>query len=98
VAARQPGDNRVSTVTHIAGPAVTVGGRTIQRCCICGEKLIDSLGRSTPLDPEGNLPQCATYQVWAMVQHEGSRWSVTGNDGPASDQYPADGCIDLVEA
>lgn len=30
------------SATHVAGPAVKMGRRTIQRCCICGEKLADN--------------------------------------------------------
>lgn len=29
-------------IIHIAGPPITITGRVIQRCCVCGTKLYDS--------------------------------------------------------
>jgi hypothetical protein len=33
----------LETVTHVAACAIQVGDRVIQRCCVCGEKLADTL-------------------------------------------------------
>lgn len=39
----------MQTVTHIAGPVMNIDGRAIQRCAVCGEKLIDSRGMMGPV-------------------------------------------------
>lgn len=38
------------TVTHIAAGWLTVSGRLIQRCGVCGEKLVDSKGTAAPIE------------------------------------------------
>lgn len=40
----------VDTVSHIAGPAMAICGRVIQRCAVCGEKLVDSKNVAAPLE------------------------------------------------
>jgi hypothetical protein len=32
----------LNTATHVAGPIIKVGERSVQRCCLCGEKLADT--------------------------------------------------------
>ena len=43
----------MTTATHIAGPIMMLNGRIIQRCPVCGEKLID-------VQKEG----ASTFQAW----------------------------------
>jgi len=84
------------TTTHIAGPALNIGGRTIQRCSLCGEKLVDDLRMASPVNPDGSAPSVGTWEVGRLVQVEGgnpTRWSLL----PDTDKLPADSCISLVE-
>lgn len=43
-------------LVHVAGIAMKVQGRLIQRCAVCGEKLCDSRGQAAPLKPDGSPP------------------------------------------
>jgi hypothetical protein len=80
------------TVTHIAGPAIHAGGRVVQRCSLCGEKLVDSKNTASP--DGGSI---GTWQVGRLVQ-------VTVGQNPTrslllddTDQLPPDSCIELLE-
>lgn len=85
------------TVTHIAGPAITVCGRVIQRCSCCGDKLADSRGAMMMLNPDGSPPEFPTFPAGRLIQQtvgqNPTRWLVL----PDTDQLPDDSCIDLVE-
>lgn len=84
------------SVTHIAGPAITVDGRTIQRCSLCGDKLVDSKNAMAPVNPDGSIPTIGTWQVGRLIQVEGfnpKRYLLL----PDTDKLPEDSCIDLVE-
>lgn len=86
----------MNTVTHIAGPAITVCGRTIQRCSLCGEKLTDSLGCASPVRPDGTVDSIGTWEVGRLVQVEGgnpTRYSLL----PGTNCLPDDSCIELIE-
>ena len=82
-------------VTHAAGPAVNVGGRVIQRCAVCGLKLLDSKNTAGPVGPNGEPPEFPLWAEAALVEIDGNRQSLTGTFG--EDPTPADFCIDLVE-
>jgi hypothetical protein len=85
----------MSTVTHLAGPAITVGSRVIQRCCICGAKLCDSENCAMPLEPDGSIPEFPTWEKGRLIQvEEGNptRYSVL----PDMEKLPEDSCIDMV--
>ena len=84
------------STTHIAGNHITVNGRTIQRCALCGEKLIDSKNQAGVIGPNGELPGVATWQPGRLVSVSG------GNPSrsvllPDAERLPDDSCIDLVE-
>lgn len=87
------------SVTHIAGPAITIhdsGDRVIQRCSLCGEKLIDSLGMAAPINPDGSAPQVCVWEVGRLIQ------VTPGNPTqylllPPSHKLPDDSCLCLVE-
>lgn len=49
------------TITHIPSPSINVCGRTIQRCAVCGELLLDSLNAAAPTNPDGSVPD---FPVW----------------------------------
>lgn len=88
-------NRRYTSVTHLAGPVVTIQGRIIQRCAVCGEKLCDSLNIAAPLEPDGSEPTFLTWQEAAFVQMEGNRTSLVGN--LRTDSVPEDFCLALVE-
>lgn len=87
------------TTTHIAGVPVTLSGRdgrVIQRCSLCGEKLVDSKGMAAPLRPDGTAESMGTWEVCRLVQVEHgnpTRWSLL----PESEKLPPDSCLELVE-
>jgi hypothetical protein len=85
----------VST-THVAGPTITVAGRKIQRCSVCGEKLCDSLNVAMPVGPGGEEPTFPTWETGRLVRvTDGNpRSEVLLAD---TDRLPDDSCIDLVE-
>lgn len=85
------------TLTHIAGVAINIGGRKIQRCSLCGEKLIDALNQAAPLNHDGSVPLASVWECGRLVQcaTDGNprRWSLL----PDTDQLPEDSCLALVE-
>lgn len=85
------------TVTHISGLAITINGRIIQRCAVCGEKLCDSKGSAAPVNEDGSVP---SYPIWE--ENRLIRVSVGCNPTrygllPKDQHLPKDSCIDLVE-
>lgn len=87
----------MSSVTHLAGNVVTVDDRVIQRCSICGEKLVDSKGQMFPVLPGEPPPLVATWEVGALVRVSGEQpqhWEVLQVD---EKRLPDDSCIELVE-
>jgi hypothetical protein len=92
----KPFDSDALTTTHVAAPSITVGGRVIQRCLVCGEKLVDSRGQMAPLGPDGEIPEVPTWEAGRMVRvHRGNptRFELL----PDSDQLTPDSCAALVE-
>lgn len=81
--------------THIAGPLIILGGmdRAIQRCVVCGHKLLDYRPSGTSCVPGSTLPQHPFGQYITVTQH-GVR--IGSNFMEAAD-YPATFCIVLVE-
>lgn len=83
------------TITHISGITLTVCGRVIQRCSLCGAKLCDSEGAAMPLNEDGSAPEFATWPTGRLVQVE------TGNPTrysllPDTDKLPDDSCIEFA--
>ncbi len=86
----------MDSVTHLAGPAITAGGRVIQRCSLCGEKLCDSKNTAAPVNRNGTPPVFPTWEVGRLIQ-------VTPGNPTAfilledTDRLPPDSCLDLIE-
>lgn len=76
------------TVTHVAGIIITIGGRTLQRCAVCGEKLYDS-GSELP----GRKFPPSSYIRMSFVELE---TTILGN--LLEDDIPSDTCVNMVEA
>lgn len=86
----------MNSTTHIAGPAITACGRLIQRCSLCGDKMVDSKGMMAPINPDGSTPSIGTWEVGRLVR------VTTGNPQhwellPGTDKLPDDSCLELVE-
>jgi hypothetical protein len=81
------------SVTHIAGPACTINGRTIQRCQWCGEIMVDSKGQMGPVGPSGEPPQVLVYATGHLIETNGNRTSDAGE----CDRLPEDSCFEMVE-
>lgn len=86
----------METVTHIAGVRLTVCGRVIQRCSLCGFKLCDSLRVGIPDDPDGTPGKFPTWEPGRLVRF------TLGNPRrevmlPDTGKLPDDSCLSLVE-
>lgn len=82
------------SVTHIAGHAVTINGRTIQRCAWCGEVLSDvDIHRVGVVSSDDSSPVPLNWPVMALIQCDGNHMCVIQCDG----QLPEDSCYELVE-
>lgn len=84
----------MDTVSHLAGPWITIEGRGIQRCLICGEKLIDTKGQASADGDNTPLFWGKGCFVQVTVNENPQRWSVLPDNG---ERLPKDSCIDLVE-
>lgn len=83
------------TLTHIAGVRLDIGGRTIQRCSLCGAKLCDNENTASPLNPDGSVPEFPTWPCGRLVQVEAGNptcYSLL----PDSGRLPKDSCIDFA--
>lgn len=83
------------TITHISGPCLCVSGRTIQRCALCGAKLIDSEGTMSPMREDGTFPTFPSWEPGRLIQVR------AGNPTesillPDSDKLPPDNCLDFA--
>jgi hypothetical protein len=83
------------TITHIAGVTLTVCGRKIQRCSLCGAKLCDSENTAMPLNPDGSVPEFPTWPTGRFVQVEAGN-PTRSSLLPDSDRLPNDSCIDFA--
>lgn len=96
------------TTVHVAGPAVSVKGRVVQRCNICGLKLVDWEDKdwvpgAEKLTPPEGTPEPSLFTESAYVRERTkdgvvlfSYVPVPEDEDPNLD-YPADGCLHLVE-
>jgi hypothetical protein len=83
------------SVTHLAGPTITIGKRIIQRCSICGDKLCDNINTSMPII-KGSATKFPTWETGRLVQiEEGNPKTYSLLDD--TDKLPDDSCINLVE-
>jgi len=84
------------TTTHIAGVVVRIGSRVIQRCALCGDKLIDNdmAGAEVPED-QVNTPFPA-WEVEALVRVDGNMYEAI--EARPDHKLPPDSCLALLEA
>lgn len=88
-------------VVHWAGEPVCICGRVIQRCKVCGEKLLDNLGPTDwaifQMDSGGQIGKAFAIQTWALgawIFHKNGEFKVVNY--PVG-YYPENGCVSLVE-
>lgn len=84
------------SVTHVAGPVVKIGDRCVQRCALCGEKLLDNLNVVAPLNADGTPPAFAVWGGRRLVCYDGNRSTDVG-DFMERKILPPDFCLPLVE-
>lgn len=85
------------TVTHVAAHPIVLNERVIQRCAICGEKLLDSKNSSIPIGPDGETPVFPVWTPGSLVEIKGTRSLDIGSFSDESKQLPESLCINLVE-
>ncbi len=81
------------TLTHLAGAAVCINGRMIQRCAICGAKLADS-SETLFVTPEGQAAPPA-WPTGGMIQvrvGKPTHYKVL----PDSGKLTEDNCLDFA--
>lgn len=88
-------EHNAETLTHISGVRLTVCGRIIQRCSLCGAKLCDNEGTMSPVGEDGIAPEFPTWEEGRLIQ------VTAGNPTqyillPETDKLPDDSCIDFA--
>ena len=58
----------MNTITHFVGPRMDVCGRIIQRCSVCGAKLMDSEGVMMLANPDGTPGRFATWPEGQIIR------------------------------
>lgn len=88
-----------NSVTHVAGPVIKVYNRLIQRCPICGEKLIDNYGFIPKKKSDGTKTKIQTWREGALVRYRTSELvpSLVGDFWDEQQKLPKDFCLALVE-
>lgn len=82
--------------THLAGTPVNVIGRWIQRCLVCGEKLVDSENHDM-ITTEGKI-YVSFWPVGGIIRIDGKNSSCIGiTEIPEIIYLPENFCLDLVE-
>lgn len=87
------------SVIHVAGSSIALDGRLIQRCAICGEKLIDF--RDADLGQQSERGKMELAKIWVPgifveVGLDGRQVSYVcppGESRPPTDLF----CLSLVE-
>lgn len=86
------------STTHIAGPYICFEGRTIQRCMLCGHKLVDDKNTAVPVNPDGTVDKTPTWAIDSLVRiTEGNPTSYVLIQPEHEGKAPDDICIHLVE-
>ena len=92
----------MSRFVNLAANPIVIGDRVIQRCFVCGLKLVDNLGVAAPIGPNGELPTIGTWEVGALVAVSGSFpvmfELVRVTERPQFDAPWEDCCLGLVES
>lgn len=92
----------MSSTVHLAGNDVLIEGRVIQRCLICGYKLVDvRLDRIAILSTRENDTSLPVFSVGHLIEVSGTNPLSFIDKGdtkqPQFDAAWSDCCINLVE-
>lgn len=89
------------THVHLAGNFVVIGSRVIQRCLVCGYKLIDNLGQVTEVTENDPNSQTSTWPIGGLIQiDDGNPVQMTllsESENPIFEYEWNNCCVDLVE-
>lgn len=89
----------IDKVVHLAGPIVMIDGRLIQRCVVCGEKLLDSKNAMVAVPTNRQAEDDTELAHWEegyLIEFSGSQQVALGmfeSEGPLPDEF----CLSLVE-
>lgn len=87
-------------IVHLAGPVVQLDHRIIQRCLICGQKVLDSQEHKLEAFVMGSNVGVFTYAINSWVEVRENSSSVVGNSfGNAFRvcDLPSNSCIGMIE-
>ncbi len=89
------------STTHVAGPVVSIGDRIIQRCAICGDKLVDNINKACVARPGDHPIDIGVWREGCLVQvvdlGDGCERAVDTGDFGITELLPGDFCLALVE-
>jgi hypothetical protein len=88
----------MNNIVHTAGKVVCYQGRFIQRCAICGLKMIDTQGQE--LAPsEGQVVSVIHWPEGQFVEEENGKFEAYEMEawGYSRGRWPENCCITLVE-
>lgn len=83
------------TLTHIAGHVITVNGRVIQRCSLCGAKLFDSkeyVEETTPGEEASKFPVWEMSRLVQVTAGNPTKYLLL----PEAGILPKDNCIEFI--
>ena len=85
------------TACHLVGVYVLIEGRLIQRCCICGKKLIDCIEEVKKCKNDEDINKLV-FPPNGLVREKNGRFKVISQlKKNIENNLPQDLCIDLVE-
>ena len=92
----------MSRFVHLAANPIVIGDRVIQRCFVCGLKLVDSAGMMCAQNEKGECAPIGTWEVGALVAVSGTCPTmftlVRVTERPQFDAPWEDCCLGLVES
>lgn len=87
---------------HLAANPIVIGDRVIQRCFVCGLKLVDNLGVMCAANERGEVASIGTWEVGALVAVSGTcpvkSELVEVTERPHFEEPWENCCLELVEA
>ena len=83
---------------HLAGNFVIFGNRVIQRCLICGVKLVDSLNQAVAQDRDDNSDNgVPVWEIGGLIEVDGGRTTIIGlSEEPKFDGVWENCCLETL--
>lgn len=85
---------------HLSGPVLQIDNRILQRCLICGQKLLDSEEHKLEAVVLGSTVGVFTYTAGSWVEVRENSSSVVGTQFGsvlASGAMPDNSCVGMIE-